>query len=102
MVQWPNIKIKGQKCRITPSWVLTLNPMFWLVQPGVCEVFGLINNPGKTTLPAMGAFGKFLPNPKLKLREQLTEVCCFRHLSHRTEQVYWHWMKGSAHSGTWT
>jgi len=38
--------------------------------------------------------GRFLPNPKLKLREQLTEVCRFRHMSHRTESAYWHWMKG--------
>jgi len=38
--------------------------------------------------------GRFLPNPKLKLREQLKEVCRFRHLSHRTESAYWHWMKG--------
>ena len=38
--------------------------------------------------------GRFLPNPKLKLREQLAEVCRFRHMSHRTEEAYWHWMKG--------
>lgn len=38
--------------------------------------------------------GRFLPNPKLKLREQLAEVCRFRHMSHRTENAYWHWMKG--------
>ena len=40
------------------------------------------------------SLGRFLPNPKLKLREQLAEVCRFRHLSHRTENAYWHWMKG--------
>src|SRR5688572_2090618 len=38
--------------------------------------------------------GRFLPNPKLKLREQLAEVCRFRHFSHRTESAYWHWIKG--------
>jgi integron integrase len=41
-----------------------------------------------------GPRGRFLPNPKLKLREQLTEVCRFRHFSHRTESAYWHWIKG--------
>lgn len=37
---------------------------------------------------------KFLPNPKLKLREQLGEVMRFKHFSHRTESSYWHWIKG--------
>ncbi len=37
---------------------------------------------------------KFLPNPKLKLREQLREVMRFGHFSHRTESAYWHWIKG--------
>ena len=37
---------------------------------------------------------KFLPNPKLKLREQLGEVMRFKHFSHRTESAYWHWIKG--------
>jgi len=37
---------------------------------------------------------KFLPNPKLKLREQLGEVMRFKHFSHRTENAYWHWIKG--------
>jgi integrase len=36
---------------------------------------------------------KFLPNPKLKLREQLGEVMRFKHFSHRTEAAYWHWIK---------
>src|SRR6478609_7702912 len=39
------------------------------------------------------AFDKFLPNPKLKLREQLAEVCRFRHMSHRTESAYWSWIR---------
>ncbi|MEO6181985.1 MAG: phage integrase N-terminal SAM-like domain-containing protein [Verrucomicrobiota bacterium] len=37
---------------------------------------------------------KFLPNPKLKLREQLREVMRFKQFSHRTESSYWHWIKG--------
>ena len=37
---------------------------------------------------------KFLPNPKLKLREQLGEVMRFKHYSHRTESAYWCWIKG--------
>jgi len=45
-------------------------------------------------MSASAPLGRFLPNPKLKLREQLTEVCRFRHMSHRTENTYWHWMKG--------
>ena len=40
------------------------------------------------------AMEKFLPNPKLKLREQLQEVMRFKHFSHRTESAYWHWIKG--------
>lgn len=45
-------------------------------------------------MAAKPSFDKFLPNPKLKLREQLAEVCRFRHMSHRTEGAYWHWIKG--------
>ncbi len=37
---------------------------------------------------------RFIPNPKLKLREQLREIMRFKHLSPRTEEVYWRWMKG--------
>ena len=37
---------------------------------------------------------RFLPNPKLKLREQLREVLRFRHMRHRTESAYWHLIKG--------
>lgn len=37
---------------------------------------------------------KFLPNPKLKLREQVGEVMRFKHFSHRTESAYWCWIKG--------
>jgi integron integrase len=35
-----------------------------------------------------------LPNPKLKLREQLREVMRFKHFSQRTAAAYWHWIKG--------
>ncbi len=34
-----------------------------------------------------------LPNPKLRLREQVREVARFRHLSLRTEQAYWDWIR---------
>ena len=44
--------------------------------------------------PPRGWMDRFLPNPKLKLREQLGELCRFRHYSHRTENVYWHWITG--------
>ena len=48
-----------------------------------------IIKPDKTT-----SLERLLPNPKLKLREQLREVMRFKHLSHRTEEAYWHWIKG--------
>ena len=35
----------------------------------------------------------FLPNPKLKLREQLGQVMRFKHYSIRTEEMYWHWVR---------
>ena len=34
----------------------------------------------------------FIPNPKLKLREQFHEVMRFKHLSQRTEETYWSWV----------
>jgi len=37
---------------------------------------------------------RFIPNPKLKLREQLHEVVRFKQLAPRTEAAYWHWIKG--------
>ncbi len=36
---------------------------------------------------------RFLPNPKLKLREQLREVMRFKQLSPRTESAYWQWSR---------
>ena len=35
--------------------------------------------------------GRFLPNPKAKLRDQFHEVARFKHLSFRTERSYWDW-----------
>ena len=34
-----------------------------------------------------------VPNPKLRLREQLREVMRFKHYSLRTEQTYWTWVR---------
>ena len=36
---------------------------------------------------------RFIPNPKLKLKEQLVEVCQFRHFSKRTADTYWYWSR---------
>ena len=36
--------------------------------------------------------GRFKPNPKAKLREQLHEVMRFFHYSARTEETYWQWI----------
>ena len=51
--------------------------------------------PNASKSPSSGlTLGRFLPDPKLKLREQLAEVCRYRHMSHRSESAYWHWIKG--------
>ncbi len=34
----------------------------------------------------------FIPNPKLKLRDQFHEVMRFKHFSQRTEEAYWQWV----------
>jgi len=34
----------------------------------------------------------FVPNPKLRLREQLREVMRWHHYSIRTEEAYWQWI----------
>jgi len=86
--------IERQNCRISPSCKSTVNLCFVLVEQGVCEIFRRIITPGKTTIGVAKPLGRFLPNPKLKLREQLGEVCRYRHMSHRTESAYWHWIKG--------
>jgi hypothetical protein len=36
---------------------------------------------------------RLIPNPKARLREQFHEVCRFRHLSERTEEAYWGWVR---------
>ena len=35
----------------------------------------------------------FIPNPKLRLREQVHEVMRFKQFSLRTESAYWNWMR---------
>src|SRR5690349_1365443 len=42
---------------------------------------------------AKATFGRFIPNPKLKLLEQVQEVCRVRHFSLRTEQAYSAWIR---------
>ena len=39
--------------------------------------------------------GGFIPNPKLRLREQLREVMRFKQFSLRTEDAYVQWAHGS-------
>src|SRR6204780_614125 len=36
---------------------------------------------------------KLVPNPKLRLREQVREVMRFHHYSIRTEESYWQWIR---------
>jgi integron integrase len=36
---------------------------------------------------------KLIPNPKLRLREQIREVMRFHHYSVRTEEAYWFWIR---------
>ena len=44
--------------------------------------------------PAQGPRSDLLvPNPKLRLREQLREVMRFKHDSVRTEETYWGWIR---------
>ena len=35
----------------------------------------------------------FIPNPKLRLREQVHEVMRFKQFSLRTESAYWNWIR---------
>jgi integron integrase len=46
--------------------------------------------PGKTTF---GRSEGLVPNPKLRLREQLHEVMRFKQFSLRTEAAYWNWIR---------
>ncbi len=50
---------------------------------------GLNMNPGKASV----AWAGFVPNPKLKLLDQVSEVMRFKHHSLRTEQAYRQWIK---------
>jgi|SRR5436189_3703546 len=34
-----------------------------------------------------------IANPKARLREQFREACRFKHLSERTEESYWGWVR---------
>ena len=61
---------------------------FERVQPQISASLGLIIEPTKATRE------KFLPNPKLRLREQLREVMRFKQFSPRAEAAYWHWIRG--------
>ncbi len=45
--------------------------------------------PAKTTF---GGLGGFIPNPKLRLQEQVPEVARFKPLAARTEETYWAWI----------
>lgn len=47
----------------------------------------------KTASAALHGKARFTPNPNLRLKQQVAEVCRFRHLSLRTEQAYWHWIR---------
>jgi integron integrase len=49
---------------------------------------GAFMNPAKTAHRE-----QFIPNPKLRLRDQVHEVMRFHHYSYRTEEVYWHWIR---------
>jgi len=52
-----------------------------------------MNSHPRPAKAAYRPFGRFVPNPKLKLQEQLAEVCRFKHFSKRTEQAYWYWTR---------
>lgn len=44
------------------------------------------------TAPSL-AGSLLVPNPRLRLREQVREVMRFKHYSVRTEEAYWNWMR---------
>jgi len=66
----------------------TVNCHFSLVQPHFPASLGRTIESTNTTME------RFIPNPKLKLKEQLREVMRFKHFSIRTEQAYWLWIRG--------
>lgn len=47
---------------------------------------------GNTASQPGRRFGKLIPNPNAKLREQFHEVARFKYLSSRTEATYWQWV----------
>ena len=36
---------------------------------------------------------RFIPNSKLRLKEQVAEVCRLLHLMMQTQEAYWHWIR---------
>ena len=62
----------------------------WPVQSILNKNLGLIMEPAKTTFRRPDGF---IPNPKLRLREQLREVMRFKQFSLRTEEAYWVWIR---------
>ena len=61
----------------------------WLVQPNLRKNPLNMKSAIATFRPREG----FIPNPKLKLREQVHEVMRFKQFSPRTEEAYWNWMR---------
>jgi integron integrase len=57
------------------------------------EVNHLAVDCANTNTAVVRSPGWLVPNPKLRLREQLREVMRFKHYSARTEQTYWHWIR---------
>jgi len=51
------------------------------------------NAAGKFSRTSASGGALLVPNPKLRLREQLREVMRFKHYSVRTEENYWHWIR---------
>ena len=98
----PNSLIERRSCLLSISWLDYFLGVLFLAGKGFMDLFVPHPMPTFTTTPLRlspvstvgGGLGRFLPNPKLKLREQLAEVCRYRHMSHRTESAYWHWIKG--------
>jgi Phage integrase, N-terminal SAM-like domain len=90
----------GRFCAFSFGVQVLLFTFSEIIIPGITTMADLSNKPSPGLRPPSpvptgeGRLGKFLPNPKLKLREQLAEVCRYRHMSHRSENAYWHWIKG--------
>ncbi|HEU5122653.1 MAG TPA: hypothetical protein VFW05_01175 [Verrucomicrobiae bacterium] len=63
----------------------TVNCHFSPVQPRFSASLGPTVESTNTTME------RFIPNPKLKLKEQMREVMRFNHLSARTKQTPWDW-----------